>query len=128
MFLKRPTAAVSLLIVVFLFYCKKEEGPDLIGHWQAFEITEEGEPLQVDPREIQFEFQADGIYYFQSTLNYREAGRYRLSNREYLFTTDTLESGAAEKAVEISRLTADSLTLRMNDAGKERLLKLEKIP
>ena len=117
-----------VLLTSILFYCQKDEGPYLVGHWQAFEITEEGTPLQVDAREVQFEFQPDGVYYFQSTLNYREAGRYRLSQQKYLLTTDTLEAGNNEKAVEIIKLTTDTLALRMNDAGKERRLMLEKVP
>lgn len=107
----------------------QDEGPSrqelLTGRWETLEVKEEERPLQVDLSEIHFAFHTDGTYAFHSTLNYREAGRYTLRD-QYLLTTDTLEAGAAEKAVEITRLSTDTLRLRMMEAGKERFLLLTK--
>lgn len=97
----------------------------LTGRWEALEVKEEERLLQVELSEIHFAFHTDGTYDFHSTLNYREAGRYSLRD-QYLLTTDTLEPGAVEKVVEIARLSADTLRLRMMEAGKERFLLLTK--
>jgi len=96
---------------------------EIFGNWHATQVLEEGRPLAVDTQQIRFHFDADATYRFQSTLNYREAGRYQLENG-YLFTTDTLHQASEEKAVQILKLSPDSLHLRMQEAGKERLLKL----
>lgn len=98
----------------------------LTGHWQAVEANEEGRPLEVTPEEIQFWFYPDDTYTFNSTLNYREAGRYHLRN-QYLITTDTLSPDAPEKVVEIMQLGPDTLTFRMMEAEKERTLTLKKV-
>ena len=84
------------------------------------ELTEEGDSLRVNLEEITLRF-ADNGYDFTSTLNYKEEGVYSL-NENFLLTLDSLNEGANEKIVEITRLENDSLHIRMNDAGKERLL------
>lgn len=97
----------------------------LLGRWEALEVTEEEQPLEVDPSEIRFTFFPDGTYRFHSTLDYREAGRYHLRN-QYLLTTDTLAAAASEKAVEVLQLHPDTLRLRMMENEKERILVLTK--
>lgn len=79
--------------------------------------------MPVDPREISFTFQADGTYQYRSTLDYQEAGRYRLQP-PYLFTTDTTRETGTEKAVEMLVLQSDTLLLRMVQDGKEQRLLL----
>ena len=95
----------------------------LSGDWKAYEVTEEGRPLKVNPEEIRFTFFPDHTYLFHSTLNYREAGRFSL-RENYLTTIDTLAPGSEEKTVEITQLVQDTLQLRMMDSGKERKLLL----
>ncbi|MCB0572266.1 MAG: hypothetical protein KDC66_21010 [Phaeodactylibacter sp.] len=96
------------------------------GHWQGVTVLEEGAPLQVDPALISISFGSDNGYDYTSTLNYREAGTYYIDSK-YLHTTDTLNQASTEKAVEIVTLTADSLILKMNEGGRERLLKLARV-
>lgn len=122
--------ATTGLLLYCLFACSQEAVDTrqhlLSGRWQALEVMEEGRPLEVDPAEIRFAFYTDGTYDFQSTLNYREAGRYALQS-EYLLTTDTLTTDSGtEKAVEITLLNADTLRLRMMEDEKERFLLLTK--
>lgn len=97
----------------------------LLGEWQATELLEEGKPLEIDVQEINLNFEGN-TYTFSSTLNYKEAGSYFVDD-SYLFTTDTVNLASTEKAVEIVTLTNDTLILKMNDLGKERLLKLQKV-
>lgn len=118
--------ALAILMFSFAFCaCDPYSDADLAGNWKAVEITEEGDSLAVDLSGIRFEFTNDGHYYFHSTLNYEEAGTYRLDG-PYLFSTDTTQEISREKAVEIVLLNADSLQLRMQELGKERIMLLKK--
>ncbi|MBX2876306.1 MAG: hypothetical protein KTR30_29570 [Saprospiraceae bacterium] len=104
--------------------CASEDPNLLIGSWTAYEVLEEGEVLDINASEIQLEFVDDLIYSYKSTLDYQEAGQYNVQ-ASYLYTTDTLQQvQSGRKAVEIIQLTPDSLQLRMNDEGKERILKM----
>lgn len=117
---------LSGLALVLLTACAQDEPNLLIGSWTAYEVVEEGETLDINASEIQLEFVDDFIYAYKSTLDYKEAGQYNVQ-ASYLYTTDTLPNAqAAKKAVEIIQLTTDSLQLRMNDEGKERILKMLK--
>lgn len=113
---------LSLMLTACKQNVPKEE---LYGTWEAVELKEEGKPLNVNLEEIKLSFQAQ-IYVFESTLQYKEAGKYRLQSN-LLLTKDTLKENVLEKGIEISRLTKDSLRLRMNELGKERLLTMKRI-
>jgi len=118
---------VTVTCLVLAQSCANDAPNLLLGQWTAFEILEEGEVLDINPSQIQLGFEEGERYTYLSTLNYEEAGRYRVQT-PYLYTTDTTAEQQAEKAVEIIQLTMDSLQLRMNDNGKERILKLLKTP
>jgi len=115
------------IITLFLFVnCTNQNKKNLHGEWQGVEILEKDRPLEVNAEEIKFWFGPEERYRFQGTLNYREAGTYYLQSK-YLYTTDTVNQASTEKAVEIVKLTEDSLFLKMQEAGKERLMKLRKV-
>jgi hypothetical protein len=120
----------KFVIVAFLIFvslsCAPYRQNDLIGEWQAISITQEGDSLEIDPKIVKFTFNKDEGYTFRSTLNYQESGTYYIINKQ-LFTMDTLNRASTEKIVEILQLSPDSLNLKMNDAGKERLMKLKKV-
>ncbi|MGH1437699.1 MAG: hypothetical protein ACRBG0_24900 [Lewinella sp.] len=118
-------ALAILGLSLFFFACDPYAESDLAGNWEAIRITEEGDSLAVDLSGIRFEFTNNGRYYFHSTLNYEEAGTYRLDG-PYLFSTDTTQEISREKAVEIVLLNTDSLQLRMQELGKERVMLLKK--
>ena len=118
--------ALAVLMLSFAFFaCDPYSDSDLAGSWHAVEITEEGDSLAVDLKGIRFEFTDNARYYFHSTLNYEEAGTYRLDG-PYLFSTDTTQEVSREKAVEIVLLNNDSLQLRMQELGKERIMLLKR--
>ena len=114
-----------LLVGLLLAACDAYDTAELSGRWRAVSLTEEGDSLAIDPTLIRFDFRNDGRYHFQSTLNYEEAGTYRLDG-PYLFSTDTTQSLVREKAVEILLLNADSLQLRMQELGRERIMLLRR--
>lgn len=113
----------TILLSLLLLWgaCANQRENQLVGSWTAVEILEEGEPLKVDPAEVQFEFRSDRTYTYRSTLNYREDGVFRIQ-AEYLFTRDS--AAASEKAVLIERFESDTLVLGMEDQDKARTLKL----
>jgi len=120
---------VSMVVLILFFAvtaCQKVENDLLPGVWQAVEVREEGEPLDVDVSTIRLHLDSNENYTFKSTLDYREAGKYYVQSN-LLYTLDTLNQASTEKAMEIVSLTSDSLLIKMNEAGKERLLKLTKV-
>lgn len=113
-------------LFVSIVSCSHLSENQLVGKWQAAEALEEGKPLEVELPYINFEFRKDRTYTFHSTLNYEEKGRFYIDGG-LLYTKDQLNPGSAEKAVEISLLTNDSLFLRMKSNEKSRILKLARV-
>ncbi len=119
-----PKRLSSIFIFVLLIACKAITKKQLEGKWVAVQLTEEGDTLKVNLEEITLDFEKNA-YQFTSTLNYRESGVYRL--KDYLlYTQDTLKENAVEKIVEITKINTDSLFIRMNESGKERLLVMKR--
>lgn len=112
-----------ILLPLLLVGCGNMQEQKLVGKWQATSMMEDGMPIPVPPSEVGFEFLSNGYYHFRSTLNYKEAGTFSVSNG-LLYTLDTLNEASTEKSVQILDLTKDSLFLKMNDEGKERIVKL----
>lgn len=112
-----------LFLLLSLLACKQYEEDILSGTWRGSAILEAEQALEIDPSHIKLTLAPNGSYRYESTLNYQEAGTYFL-DQQYLYTMDTINQASTEKAVEIMLLTQDSLHLRMNEAGKERLLKM----
>ncbi len=121
----RNLTAVLVALIFLLPSCSPYNNTDLAGEWTAISLTEEGDSLAIELSDVGFSFTEDGQYTFSSTLEYQEAGSYRLDG-PYLFTTDSLSGVALEKAVEIKALQNDSLTILMNDLGKERVMILQR--
>ncbi|MCO6478576.1 MAG: lipocalin family protein [Phaeodactylibacter sp.] len=117
---------ISFALLLLLGACSPVDKSLIEGTWKGVAVVEEGSPLNdVDPGVIELSFREKG-YAYSSTLNYKEAGTYYIDSK-YLYTTDTLNQASTEKAVEIVKLTTDSLVLKMNDSGRERLLMMEKV-
>ena len=106
--------------------CATDPSAPLVGEWQAISVTENGDELTLDPAEVQFYFGPDGRYRYESTLDYREAGYYRVVD-EYLLSRDTLSQQTEEKAVKINLApTADTLTIDMEYEGRPQQIILVK--
>ncbi len=95
----------------------------LVGKWQAFELLENEEVVDLDLSPVYFEFSANERYHFQSTLKFSESGRYYTMGH-LLYTTDTTTTEAFEKAVKIVQLNQDSMSFLMNDQGVGKQLRL----
>ncbi|MEO7174158.1 MAG: hypothetical protein ABIV51_00085 [Saprospiraceae bacterium] len=103
-------------------------GPDisgLPGNWQAVAWTDaelmEQEPL--DGAEMDIQFFSNKRYAAQLQGGQPEAGRYT-SMRNNLFVTDTTVQNPTERAVQVARLTADSLYLRFGKSGSHSVMVL----
>ena len=112
-----------LLLTLGCLGCAADENDLLVGEWQGALVTENGDSLRLDPREITFDFRPDNRYAFTSTLRYQEAGTYR-TEEGYLFAQDTTQPTNPERVVAIEKLTADSLVIRMNADTAQRLVTL----
>lgn len=126
--IKLPKYLLKLLLIFCfanLLSCNNERPNLLSGKWKATRLTENDKVLNVNLDEITFSFTDDNLYVYTSTLNYREAGSYYLKSN-YLYTTDTLNQASTEKVVELIQITADSMQIRMEETGQERLLTLIK--
>ncbi|MEL7124087.1 MAG: hypothetical protein AAFO07_31920 [Bacteroidota bacterium] len=111
--------------LLFIISCSKEDNSYLYGKWQAIELQEDGQVIDVPLDEISFSFDEKGIYTFTSTLNYREAGNFVIET-PYLYTIDTLNNASTEKTVELIKKSVDTIVIKMEQVGKERLLRLAK--
>lgn len=112
-----------LLSVLMIASCTDSRHEALQGSWQAESFLEEGDSVAVNLLEIRLEFSDFDRYVFYSTLNYREAGSYRLEG-PMLFTQDTLSPNTPERTLRIRQLEADTLLLDMEADGKKQALRL----
>lgn len=112
-----------LVLVCFFLCCGAREDALLIGEWQATQVVEAGDSLQLDPAEVGFTFQANNRYSFRSTLRYTEAGTWHYE-RGFLFARDTTVANGEERVVAVEKLTADSLVIRMRADTAERWVTL----
>lgn len=118
----------SLFIISIFFFlstCTNEKEQFLVGKWQATKLMEADQILDVPVEEVFFTFNENKIYTFNSTLNYKEAGKYEQSGN-ILYTTDTLQKDAKRKAVKILTLDETSLKLEMEDEDRKLILDLTK--
>lgn len=111
------------LISFLVFSCSGISKSNLIGKWQAVEMYENDELVEVDLSSVFLNFDKLDNYEYSGTLKYMEKGQYELK-KSILFTTDQLNPESQKKAVEIIHLDADSLNIKMLDNGKIRLLKM----
>lgn len=123
LFLMKPALYILPFFLLTLSGCDNLSEQKLVGKWKGAGITENSIPLDLNPKEIQFEFFESGLYTYQGTLNYKEAGSFKMTG-DLLYTLDTINQASSEKAVKVKKLANDSLFLLMQSDGKERLVKL----
>lgn len=120
----RSKLIILSVLALSLAACTAE--PDyLIGKWQAVQVSEQGDSMKLIPAEVGFHFMPNGRYSFNSTLNYKEAGRYSVQEN-FLVAVDTIHTNTKDRIVEIELLKADSLRLKMREGNKERQILLLK--
>ncbi len=101
-------------------HCATEPAKRLAGSWKVVSITSKAPLPDYNVDDFRFLFTEDGRYEYFGNLYYHEAGRFYVE-ASYLFTSDTLNAASGEKAVQIMKLTRDSLVLRMADETVMRM-------
>ena len=118
---------ITVLLVLLILGCTEGIDQELLaGKWKAALLLDRAEESGIDLSAVEFEFNRNETYSYQSNLKYKEAGRYSTMGKT-LYTTDTTVVDQREKAVKIVRLSTDSLFLEMNNNGTPQLLKLYKV-
>ncbi len=115
-------------IIPFLFItCVQNTSDSIItGKWQAIQLMEEDSLIEINTDEIRLSFDSDGRYLFESTLNYKEAGRYRHQNK-LIYLKDTTTENKKEIAIRLLEITNDSLAIEMKEGEKKRVLSMRKL-
>ncbi len=114
-----------LLLILSVSACKSEKERAILGKWNAAKLTECDEIIPIANTVVNIEFNSNGRYIFNSTLDIHEEGTYKIK-KNYLYTLDKVREKATEKIVLIKQLSADTLVLEMNYKGKEQWLTLIK--
>ncbi|MEY3051291.1 MAG: hypothetical protein RLY31_1076 [Bacteroidota bacterium] len=125
MTIRMNRSGIWLAVWVALAGCTGYAAGSLAGDWQCAKLEENGLELPLDPSGISFRFDRNGLYEFNSTLNYRESGTFSVEG-ELLYTLDTINKASTEKAVRILSLHQDTLVILMNAEGNERILTLHR--
>lgn len=115
----RLTGLFVLLLSVSA--CKTDKEKAIVGKWNADNLVECDDVVPIVANLVNIEFNSDGRYIFNSTLNIHEEGTYQIK-KNHLFLQDKIRDKAVEKIVLITKLTSDSLVLEMNFKGKEQWL------
>ncbi|MEM8583860.1 MAG: hypothetical protein AAGF87_06305 [Bacteroidota bacterium] len=111
------------MLLTLLSHCA-DPNEQLYGRWSATQADKlAGDSLKLDPSQIGFKFDTNGIYHYVSTLGYQEAGYYTRSGQK-LVATDTTQAIPIEREAIIDLLDEDSLHLRWKNQGQELLVKL----
>lgn len=112
--------------VLFLFFalaCNEPVEPyqKISGKWKAADWLVRGKPAGKNLSNVWFQFNVDKTY--QSQLgSQNEKGTYKLKG-DYLYTR---ADGQLEILVKVSRPSADTLVLEMNNSGSDETLVLVK--
>jgi len=124
----RFLASLVIFSILILPACQKDQRPDFLnGSWQAYRYERaDSAALEDYLSQIQLDIVLHNHYHFSSTLDYEEAGTFRLSD-QYFLVTDTTREPRQEKRMRIRALTSDTLILDMMENGEDRTLNMRKV-
>ncbi len=106
-------AAALLLFTTSCETAPKFDRALLEGGWNCV-ASNTGGVDDLNPQTIKFNFNLDSTYSYTGGA-YTESGKWRLEGDKLV----TIADGDLEKKVQIDKLTADSLVLKMNDRGTD---------
>lgn len=115
--LRTMSKLIFLSILLSFSSCNFIANYQIVGVWKASEIFENNKILKDKTLEnIILQFNDDGNYSYEGTLNYKEAGKFKVG-RDRLFLSNQLKE---EKELYIASLNSKKLILLMEDSGKTR--------
>lgn len=107
-----------LFLFISLNSCSYLATYQMVGVWRVVEIFENNKLLKDKTLDsVILQFNDEGQYTYQSTLNYKEAGNFEVK-RNILVMSNHLSN--EEKKLHIDALSSKKLVLLMEDAGKAR--------
>ncbi len=114
---------IFLSILLSFSSCNFIANYQIVGVWKATEIFENDKILKDKTLEnIILQFNDEGNYSYEGTLNYKEAGKFKLNSNSLFLTTQLKE----EKELHIESLNSKKLVLLMEDSGKTRKMVFSK--
>lgn len=116
----------SILLFLIITSCQSEDKtPLLIGTWKGASWKVGDKDSGRNASNARFQFNADNTYTaaFEGS---KEKGTFRLRGDGKLFTTAE-GSTKIEKAVKLTKITADTLVMKMNRVGDREELILVKV-
>lgn len=121
--LRTTSKFIFLSILLSFNSCNFIANYHIVGVWKATEIFENDKLLKDKTLEnIILQFNDEGNYSYEGTLNYKEAGKFKLNSNSLLLTTQLKE----EKELHIESLNSKKLVLLMEDSGKTRKMVFSK--
>ncbi len=115
---------IFLSIFLSLSSCNFIANYQIIGVWKATEIFENDKILKDKTlKNIILQFNDEGNYSYEGTLNYKEAGKFNVSSNSLFLTNNQLKE---EKELHIESLNSKKLVLLMEDSGKTRKMVFSK--
>lgn len=115
--LRTMSKLIFLSILLSFSSCNFIAKYQIVGVWKATEIFENNKILKDKTLEnIILQFNDDGNYSYEGTLNYKEAGKFKVSSNSLFLTTQLKE----EKELYVASLNSKKLILLMEDSGKTR--------
>ena len=113
------TTSMFIFLSFFLSLCSCNciANYQSVGVWKATEIFENDKILKDKTLEnIILQFNDEGNYSYEGTLNYKEEGKFNVSSNSLFLTTQSKD----EKELHIESLNSKKLVLLMEDSGKTR--------
>ena len=113
------TTSMFIFLSIFLSFssCNFIANYQIVGVWKATEIFENDKIMKDKTLEnIILQFNDEGNYSYEGTLNYKEEGKFNVSSNSLFLTTQSKE----EKELHIESLNSKKLVLLMEDSGKTR--------
>ena len=121
--LKNTRTFIFLSILLIFSSCNFIANYQIIGVWKATEIFENDKILKDKTLEnIVIQFNDEGDYTYQGTLNYKEVGKFKVKSNSLFLSSQSEE----EKELHIEALNSKKLILLMEDAGKIRKMVFSK--
>lgn len=120
------TTSMFIFLSIFLSFssCNFIANYQIVGVWKATEIFENDKILKDKTLEnIILQFNDEGNYSYEGTLNYKEAGKFNVSSNSLFLTNNQLKE---EKELHIESLNSKKLVLLMEDSGKTRKMVFSK--
>ena len=121
--LRNTSKFIFLSLFLSLSSCHFIANYQIIGVWKATEIFENDKILKDKTLEnIVLQFNDEGYYTYEGTLNYKEAGKFKVKSNSLFLSNQSEE----EKELHKEALNSKKLVLLMEDAGKVRKMVFSK--